>query len=92
MYNIDTGQVAKWYTPVVVRRRRTLRGRRAIAPVAELVDAHGLGPCLERGRGSNPLGGTKILSKRKPHQSGTDWRGARSDKNFHGAHPARQRA
>lgn len=29
------------------------------APVAELADAHGLGPCLARGRGSSPLGSTK---------------------------------
>lgn len=29
-----------------------------IALVAELAYAHGLGPCPERVRGSNPLGGT----------------------------------
>lgn len=36
-----------------------MRGNLLVAPVAELVDAHGLGPCLARGRGSTPLGGTK---------------------------------
>lgn len=33
-----------------------------VAGVAELADAHGLGPCPERGGGSSPLSGTNITS------------------------------
>ena len=42
----------------------------APAQVAELVDAHGSGPCAARRGGSSPLLGTKIQIRSNPKKSG----------------------
>ena len=42
----------------------------APAQVAELVDAHGSGPCAARRGGSSPLLGTKIQVRSNPKKSG----------------------